>query len=98
MNPIEKIKEKVLEEHFGTNDLSWINKCPKDEITKECLLDCVEKAIKLTAKEIFKEVDGFKRDKQGILVYYDTYGNLYINRRFWRKLKRSFGIKVKGET
>ena len=52
---LQKIREKVLEKWFGTNNLDWVDNCPPDELDKEDVIGCIDLAIKLTEKELKKK-------------------------------------------
>ena len=51
-----KIKKKVLKKWFGVDNLNWTEDCPKDELTKEDVLGCIDLAIRETSKEITKNL------------------------------------------
>ena len=81
---LEKIKKKVWKEHF--NLLSY------KEFSKEWYIGMLETAIKLTAKEIFKNIEkilSFKYNPE-TETYYLDFSDV---RKGFEKLKKEWGVK-----
>ena len=69
------IKEEVLEEHFGTKGLKWVDNCPPDEISKEDIYAVIDIAIQETLEKIMK-----------LGLYWKNNDSFLISRRTLQKL------------
>jgi len=63
------IKEEVLEEHFGTKGLRWVDNCPPDEISKEDIYAVIDIATQKTLEKVEKQIKELSRDRG--TYYYD---------------------------
>lgn len=48
---IEYIKNKVLQEHFGVDNLDWVDECP-NELSKEDIIAVIDIAIRKTIERL----------------------------------------------